>query len=182
MNEIDYEAALRSAKTTKELYSAIVNAPFTDKASTTSLGLGIVVLLLVNKKTKTLDRIALSDTDLAAGAVRMSAKPFHEIKIPLSVKENILIQAIETGEPQQTDDWQYLFVPVLTPQEAKFNQFGAGIERSVVYPIITNRTKKARGAMIFSYFQLNNEITDEHTAFMQAVAGIAEQYLAKLKV
>lgn len=179
MNPAAYEEALQQVQGRKELYNTIVNAPFADKAHTTSLGLGIIVLLLANSKQQTLDRIALSDTDLAAGAVKMSAKPFHEIKIPLSATHNILIQAMETKEPKATDDWQYLFTPVLTPQEARFNQFGAGIEYSVAYPLLSGKDKNSIGAMIFSYFEHNSTLSADHQMFMQSVADLAARFLSK---
>lgn len=177
MSPSTYEEALQHAKNHQELYSAIVNAPFKDKAYTTSLGLGIVVLLLKNTKTRTLDRIALSDTELAAGAVKMSAKPFHEIKIPLKAKDNMLIAVMQSKEPQATEDWQFLFTPVLTPQEARFNQFGAGIEYSVAYPLLSEDGKTSIGAMIFSYFEHNSTLSADHQLFMQATTEIAARYL-----
>lgn len=178
MNPSAYEDALQQAKSRDELYSAIVNTPFADKAYTTSLGLGIIVLLLANKKTKTLDRIALSNTELAEGAVKMSAKPFHEIKIPLDASNNILIQAMGSKEPKATDDWQFLFTPVLTAQEARFNQFGAGIEYSVVYPLLPPNGKASIGAMIFSYFEHNSTLSADHHMFMESFAGLAAKYLS----
>lgn len=177
MNQIQYKEALYNARSRADLYSAVVNTPFIDRAYTTSLGLGIIVLLLKNKKEQTLDRIALSDTDLAAGAVKMSAKPFHQIKIPLDAHDNILIHSMETKEPQSTSDWQYLFTPALTPQEARFNQFGAGIEFSVAYPLLAPSNNKSIGAMIFSYFERPSAITADHNMFMQSVAELAAQYL-----
>jgi GAF domain-containing protein len=179
MNPSAYEEALQHAQTREDLYSAVVNTPFKDKAYTTSLGLGIIVLLLKDTKNKTLNRIALSNTDLAAGAVKMSAKPFHEIKIPLESSNNILIQALKTSQPQSTDDWQYLFTPALTPQEARFNQFGAGIEHSVIYPLIAASGKEPLGAMIFSYFQHDTVLSADHQVFMESIASAAAQHLAK---
>lgn len=175
----DYEKILQGARTHRELCGVIVDAPFENKAYTTSLGLGIVVLLLINESQQTLDRIALSDTELAAGAVKMSAKPFHQIKIPLTAHKNILIKSITTGQPQTTEDWQYLFTPALTPQEAKFNQFGAGIEYSVAYPLISPKTHKPIGAMIFSYFEHSSTMSADHQIFMDSVAKLAAQYLDK---
>jgi hypothetical protein len=179
MNPSAYEEALQHAESREDLYSAVVNTPFIDKAYTTSLGLGIIVLLLKDTKNKTLNRIALSDTELAAGAVKMSAKPFHEIKIPLNAQKNILIQAMDTKEPKATEDWEFLFTPVLTAQEARFNQFGAGIEYSVVYPLIHPNGKTSIGAMIFSYFEHNNTLSADHHMFMESIAQLAANYLSK---
>lgn len=172
---MDYTALktkLSKASDTTEFYDAIVNMPFESKLQTTQLGLGIVVLLLANEPNGTLDRIALSNNELASGAIQMSAKPFHEIRIPLDYDKNILIQAIRTKKHQQTNDWQYMFIPELTPQEARFNQAGAGIDCSVIYPLICEESAKPLGAMIFSYFEPLSNIGKQHHDFMQQYTEI----------
>ena len=152
-----------SNKNDAQLFKAAVNAPFHDKLRALEIDLGATVLLLVNNEHKTIDRIALSDTASAQGAVRMSAKPFEKIKIPLSHKGNLIAKAVETGKPQSTDDWRYLFVPALTAREAHFNQAGAGIESSYIYPLKGRRS----GAMIFSFYQPLQNIGKEHLQFMR---------------
>jgi hypothetical protein len=154
-------AALNKAQNDAELFEAIVNSPFLDPLEATHLDLGIIVFLQVNKKQKTIDRIALSNTDLAKGAVRVSAKPFKAIKIPLDHSENLIAETIRTKQPHQTGDWQYLFTPALTPSQARMNQSGAGIECSMVYPL----TKREGGALIFSFFQPPQNITEQHRTF-----------------
>ncbi len=155
---------LNSTDKNPELFDTIVNAPFRDKKSSTTLSLGVVVLLLVNKKDNTIDRIALSDTESAKGAVRMSVKPFKQIRIPIDTPDNIIAQVIKSGHPKLTDDWQYLFIPELTPDEAHFNQAGAGIGCSAVYPLIG---AEDGGAMIFSYYQPPNKMGPAHEKFME---------------
>jgi hypothetical protein len=167
---MDYSAITHSLDETQDpqqLFDAIVNVPFTDKLKATELGLGIVVLLLVNRDNGTLDRIALSNTEMASGAVAMSAKPFHEIKIPLSAQENALIRAITELQPHYTEDWAPMFVPELTPDEARFNQAGAGIACSAMYPLLTFDGSEALGALIFSYYEPLSTISDTHRAFMR---------------
>ncbi len=174
------ENLLRATSHTDELYKAIVNIPFDNRVQSTNLGLGIVVLLLSNPKNNTLDRIALSDTDLAAGAIKMSAKPFHEIKIPLDQKSNILIQAIQSRHFTKTTDWATMFTPVLTAQEARFNQAGAGIDCSVVYPLLVqgSNDSSAIGAMIYSYFEPLSHISKAHHEFMKSYTTIVATFLA----
>ncbi|HEY5805822.1 MAG TPA: hypothetical protein VIS56_00365 [Candidatus Saccharimonadales bacterium] len=173
LNQI--EKLLRSAKSDAQLFEAIVNAPFHDMVRTTQLDLGIVVLLLVNSPARTIERVALSDTEQAAGAVRMSEKPFKKIKIPVNHEGNLIAKAIKSGETQCITDWQYLFVPALSPSAARLNQAGAGIEFSCVHPL------KARdgGALIFSFFQEGKNITAKHHAFMDTYADIVNQHLSK---
>lgn len=166
---------LRAAGSEAKLFEAIVNAPFHNAVEATGLDLGIVVFLQVNKRQKTIDRLALSDTYAASGAIKMSEKPFHEIKIPLNHPTNAIARAIATGAPQFVSDWQYLFVPAMDANAARFNQAGAGIEFSAVFPL------KARdgGALIFSYFQIDKNICQKHHEFMQSYAALADALLAQ---
>lgn len=159
------------------LFQAIVDTPFQSRLSATKLGLGIVVLLLVDHEHKVLRRIALSNTEMASGAVAYSSKPFHEILIPLDYADNILIKAIQTGHWQQTEDWANLFSPELTPDEARFNQAGAGVACSIVYALRGPESKEPFGAMIFSYFETLDDIRDAHHAFMQSYTETATSRL-----
>jgi len=173
-----YTALLDSAKSPQELYQALVNAPFADPVKAAQLFLGIVVLLLANKKTGNIDRIALSNTLPAKGTVQMSVKRFEDIKIPLDYRENIIAEAIHSGIPQQTTDWRNMFEPALTAEEARLNQAGGGIAFSAVYPLTGFGDG---GAMIFSYFQYVENIDERQRSFMREYSQLASQYLAKLQ-
>jgi hypothetical protein len=164
---------LNAANSDAKLFQAIVNAPFHKPIKAAELDLGIVVFLQVNKKTRTIDRVALSNTEAAVGTVKMSEKPFEEIKIPLGHPENAIARAIETGAPQFVSDWKYLFVPSMDARAARFNQAGGGIEFSAIMPL------KARsgGALIFSYFQIDKNVFQEHHEFMQSYAALVDQAL-----
>ena len=166
------------AKTTndKDLFEVIVNAPFHNKLHTTTLDLGIVVLLLADKKEGVIKRIALSDTEPARWAVKMTPLPFHEIKIPSDNKTNIIAKAIKTNEPQYTADWKYLFIPALSAESARFNQAGAGMACSYVYPLIGAREG---GALIFSFYQPPDQIKNKHRSFMKKYSEIAAKALGK---
>ncbi len=155
---------LEATKTKPQLFDAIVNAPFRDKVHATMIDLGIIVLLLVDPKKKTIDRIALSKTEPAEGAERMSIKPFHHIKIPLGHPDNSIAKAIASGKLQKTEDWHDLFVPALGPEAARFNQAGAGIESSFVMPL---SGPDLQGALIFSFYQPLQNIGAEHQAFIK---------------
>lgn len=173
---LELRTEISHAKNDESLFSTIVNAPFNTKTKGRPVGLTIVVLLLVNKTKKTVQRIALSNTESAKGAVEFSVKPFHDIEIPLADKQNAIVKAIKTKEFQVVTDWKYLFVPALTSEEARFNQAGAGIATSVIYPL-----PKARdgAALIFSYVQDADNITKQYHNFMQHYAQIVSKKLAK---
>lgn len=167
------EKLLNSAESDSELYEFIVNAPFHDRLQTTSIDLGIVVLLLVNKEQGTIDRIALSKNEMAAGTLKMSVKPFSAIKIPIDYYENVIAETIRAQEAHLTSDWKYLFNPALTAQAARLNQSGGGIECSCVYPL----SARDGGAMIFSFYQPPKNIGKDHRTFMETYQKLVNESL-----
>jgi hypothetical protein len=171
----ELEAMLQVAqpKGDEALFKAIVNSPFRYKLEMAFLFLGITVFLKVNPQTKTIDRIALSDTDLAKNTTTVSVVPFHEIKIGIDEPENIIAQAIRTGKPHDTTDWKYLFTPALTGEQARVNQASAGIAYSAVYPI----EARDGAAMIFSYFQYQEGIGAPQQDFMRRYIEIVTKQL-----
>jgi hypothetical protein len=167
---------LNSASGDKELFETIVNGPFSDRRRSALLGLGIIVLLMVDKNTRTIKRAAVSDTDLAKGAARMSVTPFAEINIPITYHGNFIAEAIRSERDQQPSDWQYLFAPELAPEEARLNQAGAGIACSFVYPMSYAR---AGGALVFSYYLPIDKIDREHREFMRTYSKLVANSLMK---
>jgi hypothetical protein len=159
----ELESILQSIKSRQKFYQMIVDAPFENKLNSTLLGLGFLAFLLVNKEKGTLDRITISDTYSARGAIDMTATAFNDMKVPLNHKGNIVLTAIKTGRYQQTNDWHYLTDPAVTAEDSRFNQAAAGISSSFVYP--TNSTKPA-GAIIFQYYLPMPEIEKMHHDFM----------------
>lgn len=174
--------SLDQHSTPESLFKIIVNTPFNDRLHATELGLGIVVLLLKNEKNKTLDRIALSDTERAHEAQKISTKPFNEIRIPLDYKDNLLIKVIDSHAPLFTDDWAGMFVPELTPEEARFNQAGASIACSAMYPLVPFGTENVCGVMIFSYFEPIEALGEKHRAFMKTYADTVAAKLVAAKI
>ncbi|HEX8182739.1 MAG TPA: hypothetical protein VF575_04020 [Candidatus Saccharimonadales bacterium] len=170
--------SLAVAHDKRDLYQKIVNTPFMYKRETTLLGLGIIVLLLKNDDQHTLDRVALSRTERAQGAVQISVKKFEDIRIPLDAKENILIHALDTDEFKMITDWKYMFIPALTAQEARLNQAGAAIDCSVVYPL---SRLPGGGVMIFSFFEPMSTLTGLHHRFMRSYADACTTALNVLK-
>lgn len=174
----DYKALEKRLITTSSrpgLLREIVNAPFSNRLLCANIDLGIVVLLLVHKENQTIDRVALSDTELAKNAVRVSAKPFHKIRIPLSAQDNSIVEALNSGNPTTTQDWSTLFSPVLTPEQARQNQQAASIECSLVWPLKAG----TGGALIFSFYQPLQYVGDDHLAFAEAYASIVERCLLR---
>lgn len=145
------------------LFQTIVNAPFTHRVEMTHLSLGIIVLLLADKQEGQIHRVALSSTEMAVGTQDVSVKRFEDIKIPLHHSSNIIAEVIRTQQPQRTVDWQYLFTPALSPEEARLNQAGGAIACSVVYPL---QGVGDGGALIYSYYQYPEYIGAPQETFM----------------
>jgi hypothetical protein len=165
------------AKTKDQLIQSIVDAPFHDKLHTTSLDLGIIVLVLVNPDTQIIERKSYSNTIPAIDAVKASPKKFHDIKIPLKNSENITAKAIRNNKPYKTSDWRYLFTPELGHEAARFKQAEAGMGCSYVYPLIGSAS---RGALIYSFYQTIDMIRAEHQAFMKNYADFVTLQLNEL--
>lgn len=170
--------ALQNPSSVTDLYETIVNEPFKSKLQTTQLGLGIIVLLIRNEADGTLDRVALSKTERAESVREISVTRFEDIRIPLDAEQNVLIQAMERNDFKIVSDWKYLFVPVLTAQEARLNQAGAAIDCSVVYPL---SGYPKGGAMIFSYFEPLSKLTNNHHRFMRAYSMTCAEALHRLE-
>jgi len=171
---LELKRILEAAKTDAQLYEAIVNAPFHNKRVTTTLGLGFLSFVLINRKTRTIDRIAISKTDMAQGALDITVKPFRDLKVPIGYKGNAVAEAIRSGRYQQTNDWDYLLKPSLKPEEARLNQAAAGIASSYVYPLTNTRNA---GAIIYQYFITLDKFENTHREFMFRYTKLVSQIL-----
>lgn len=168
------KALLMKGKDDGELFETIVNAPFSNKLHATSIDLGMIVLVLANKKTKMVERIAYSKTQPALDAARGLPIEFRNIKIPLKNNDNIAVKAVRTGKSYKTSDWRSILSPALSPEAARFNQAEAGIGCSFVYPLLGARDG---GALIFSFYQSIDMIGHEHHNFMEKYCELVTQKL-----
>jgi hypothetical protein len=160
-------------KNDSELFKKIVNYPFRFKLELTNLSLGIIEIVLVNKKEATADRIVITDNELTEWAKRVSAIHLAKLKIPTDYEDNIIAKSIKSGKPISTTDWQYLLVPALPPTEARFSQTDSGISLSVVFPFSTRN----KGALIFHYYQDNIEKNQQ--VFMESYTNLVNKVLRK---
>jgi hypothetical protein len=169
------EERLFQAKDYKELTDIIVNEPISQKVPTATMFLGFIVLLIVNHKTGKLDRVSISDTELARNTFEVTMVPFEDIKIPMDDPNNIYVRSIKNSEPMDTTDWYFTFTPVLTGEQARINQASAGIAYTVVRPL----EFKNGGALSFSYYQYSGHIGEKQQAFMDQYTKIVSRALAK---
>lgn len=134
------------------------------------LGYRIIVLTLLNKKKGVLERVALSQTDEAFQALKASAVPFHEIKIPLRANDNLLIKTLKAKKNHITHNWPEIFSPVLTSEQALTNQKAAGIKTSLLFPITVR--DEAIGVIIFSMVKSEKDVTQEEKKLIQGFCEI----------
>lgn len=140
------------------------------------LGYRIIVLTLVDESRGVLKRISLSSTPEAVKAMAASAVPFHEIEIPLTANDNLLIRALNEKKPHVTNYWPDIFKPVLIKEEALANQRAAGIKTSMIYPVIVK--EKSIGVMIFSLVKEEQEVLAEERDLIRGftdIVGLAVQ-------
>jgi hypothetical protein len=163
-------ATLKAAKGDKNLFAEIVNAPFYDRRTAALLSMGLIVLVMVNKKTNMIDRVAITNNEFAYQAISISPKPFEAIKIPFDNKENYIPAAIKSRKPMITTDWYRVHTPDLTAEASRFNQAAAGVACSVIYPLIGARDG---AALIFSFYEPLGTIGKEHHHFMEKYARLA---------
>lgn len=165
---------LNEAPNKKQLYELVSNAPFYSKFHTTNLDLGMIVFVLVNLQTRTINRVSYSHTSPAHDAIRVSPKTFQEIKLPLLNDANLTSKTIQTGKPHKTSDWKYLFTPAISEAAARFNQAEAGMGCSFIYPV---KNGEVAGALIFSFYQQIETIGKRHQDFMKKYSTIVSQSL-----
>lgn len=141
-----------------------------------NLGYRIIVLTLIDEKKGVLKRISLSQTPEAARAQAASAVPFHQIEIPLTAKENLLIRTLLDGKPHVTHNWPDIFTPVLTSEQALRNQTSSGIKTSLLYPVTVK--DKPIGVLIFSMIKDEKDVSENEEDLIKGytdVVGLAVQ-------
>ena len=172
---VSLRSALEDARDGDDLYRQIVNVPFATRTQAAHYFLGIIVLLLLNKETGLIERVALSDTDFAQRTLDVSMVPFEQIKIPAGDEVNIIAKAIREGTPQSTTDWRVLFHPAMNASQSRINQANSGIAYSQVHPLTANEG----GALIYSFYQYPKEIGEPQRHFMERYTRIVDERLRR---
>ncbi|MFC1626646.1 sensor histidine kinase [Patescibacteria group bacterium] len=134
-----------------------------------NLGYRIIVLSLYDESANGLRRIALSSTPEAEAAKSVSTIPFHNIIVPQSATDNIMIRAYKDQKQYVTHDWQDILSPPLSPEDARKNQKAAGIKTSMVYPLILHG--KSVGSIIFSMIK---DISEVNKAEIELIQGFTD--------
>lgn len=141
-----------------------------------NLGYRVIVLALVDKKTKKLKRISYSRTKEGIEAIGSLSVPFLEIEIPLSEENNLCVKAMKNKQPYVTHSVADVFYPTLKKEEIFPIQNSLGIKTTMVYPVFSRG--ESIGVLIFSLIKEENEISQEEKDLIAGftdVVGLAVQ-------
>ncbi|MFC1711705.1 sensor histidine kinase [Patescibacteria group bacterium] len=130
-----------------------------------NMGYRICVLTLIDKKERIVRRVSFSPTPEALEILKSAKVRFHEIKIPLKEKENLLVKVINEQKVYVTHDLSDVFYPEKTREVWRSLQQKVGIKTSLVFPLIIRG--ESLGAMIFSLSKTEKKISDYEKAILE---------------
>lgn len=162
----------------EELANRVVNVVL-EELDYLKLGYQIIVLTLIDKKSRDVKRISISKTKPAAKALEETPIPFKEIIIPLSATENLLVKAIKNKKIYFTHDLSDVLYPEANRKIWRQIQKVCEIKTSMIYPIVARG--KTLGAMIFSLSKGADEISiyeKEILAGFTNAVGIAVEHVS----
>lgn len=170
----ELESALASAKSKpKGLYQAIVQVPFDHDRDMAFLFLGFLTLFILDPKRKMIVASAATDNDYYDQSIAGYDFKLSDYQLPLSAKENSVVQAITSGQPVTSDNWDTFKRPKVDEGVARLNQANCGIGYAAVYPI----QGIVRGALMFNFYQFPEAMCDAQDTFMQRYSALVAEAL-----
>jgi hypothetical protein len=160
-----------------KLYAAIANKPFENTVETAYLFLGFICLYIVDEANGVVSVGAVSDTEQYRMSIEGYNFDVNTFKLALSDEQNSIVRAINTGDPQSTDDWTTVSRPQAPEGAARLNQANSGIAFTIVYPFVG----KTRGALMYNYFQYQDAIGEQQYAFMRQYTDLVSSLVDKVK-
>ncbi len=134
------------------------------------LGYRIIVLALLNEGEGVLERVAISSTEEAQKAIKLSPVPFKDIRIPIYETENLGIKAMREKSIYKTRNWYDILQPVYSQEQAAIVQQAVGIKSSMIYPI--SFRGKPIGVLIFSMVKEYEEVTEEESDLLDGFTDL----------
>jgi hypothetical protein len=173
---IDYDGLLAqiTRANARQTYSVIANAPFKNTVDMGLLFLGFIVVYIVDDKTNEIQLKATSRTEeykLAVERFAFKPKSYH-LNFDKD-KHNTIVQAIATGKPQTTCDWVTLNRGETPHDVVRINQANSGIACSIIYPF----SSAVKGAMMYNYYQYQEQLGSPQWAFMDRYTELVSTYL-----
>jgi hypothetical protein len=173
---IDYSGLLTQITRANagQAYSVIANAPFKNTVDMGLLFLGFIVVYIVDDKTNEIQLKATSRTEEYKLAVeKFDFKPTSYHLSFDKDKHNTIVQAIATGKPQTTCDWVTLNRGETAPEVVRINQANSGIACSIIYPL----KSAVKGALMYNYYQYQEQIGSPQQSFMEHYTKLVSTYL-----
>jgi hypothetical protein len=179
--DIDYDGLLAriSLANADHVYSVIANAPFKNTIDMGLLFLGFIVVYIVDSQTNEIQLKATSNTEeyeLAVERFDFKPKSYH-LNFDKD-KDNTIVQAIATGKSQSTCDWVTLNRGETAPDVVRINQANSGIACSIIYPF----NSAVKGALMYNYYQYQEQIGSPQRAFMERYTELVSTYLGSSRV
>jgi hypothetical protein len=172
------EQTLKAEKTSREaLLKLVAQAPFTHDREMAFLFLGFISFFVVDDSGELILPGGVTDNDYYRESIANYRFKFSEYRVPMSAADNSVVQAIKTGKPVVVTSWETLRRPNIEKGYAGLNQASGGIGCSIVYPL----RGKARGALMYHFFQYPESIGEAQEAFMQHYTDIVSKLLGSLQ-
>jgi signal transduction histidine kinase len=134
------------------------------------------VIVLYEKDTNMLRRVAASNTTEAAEAIKALRLPFNQIAISLDDPQNLMARALREKKEFVTENIFDVFVPVLSQQDAANIQRILGTKSTFIYPMFV--TERPLGVFLASSKKKASQLTDYEKNIISVFvdgAGIALQ-------
>ncbi|HSX47549.1 MAG TPA: hypothetical protein VLF63_02125 [Patescibacteria group bacterium] len=169
---------LCAAKNDDQLFQLIVNVPFyQDKIQTSFIFLGIICLYLVDEKEKNhFKGVAHSKANFGFNHTQYSFTALNNLKFNLNDSQNITAKTIRLGRMGETTDWNELFTPAISTNQARDYQLKSGIEYSAIYPL----KSRGGGALIYGFFQNKSFINELQFDFMKKYTKFVDNQLSNM--
>jgi len=132
-----------------------------------------VIILLLDKKEKTLVKLAVSQTEQTIQTEVKLNQALFGIKIPLTEQGNLIVKSVNTRRMQLTRGLTTILVPHFNPEQTKIAEDTLGVTSSFIYPLIVR--DEVIGAMIIcindsdGLSEFKNDLIDR----LAGVVGIA---------
>lgn len=130
----------------------------------------IVILTLINDQENSLQVVAISKTPEAQKAMQATQVPFEKIQIPISESNNLAVKISRTQQIETASDWSQIFSPPLSSDNATATQQAAGVQASVVAPIVAKG--KALGVLVVGVAKTSEMITEDEQELIQGFTDI----------
>lgn len=170
----EIEQALQAAETDQAtLYRAVADEPFRHSRAMALLFLGFISFFVVDAEQGQVAAAGVTDNDYYRQSVANYDFQLSDYKLPLTDKSNSVVEAITTGKPVSSDNWDTFRRPDVEAGVARLNQADGGIGYSVVYPL----QGKTKGALMFNFYQFPESIGAAQEGFMRKYTELVSEAL-----